>query len=481
MLIAAFRCCWHSVRVGLSAWACALLVSTAYAQAWPEVLDSSLAKAGIPRHAIAITVQDVSAPAPLLSHRGDVAMNPASVMKLVTSYAALDRLGPAYTWKTRLLTRADIRRQVLHGDLLVEGGGDPRLSQEKLWLLLRDLRAQGVQRIAGDVVTDRSLFHLPPYDPGAFDQRPLRPYNAPIDALTVDYNAVRLRLKPTTNGATAYLDPQPVGLSIENRIRRSPNGGCGDPTNVLSASKKEGSKEVVVVLDGALPAGCSEGFDWNLAPLPPERLFEGLFRTLWKELGGEIGGQFRNGSVPADARLLAENISPTLPEVLRDMNKWSNNVIARQMLATLGAQAEPGENSVAAGARTAQRSLANNGISTAGLNIENGAGLSRTERITASTLNQLLLSAWHSRTMPELLASLPVAGIDGTARKRLANSPAAGSAHVKTGTIDGVRSLAGYVLANNGHRYTVVLMINHPNASAAKEVQDALLEWVASL
>ena len=198
----------------------------------------------------------------------------------------------------------------------------------------------------------------------------------------------------------------------------------------------------------------------------------------WSRL---IGGRFRDGRTPPDARLLVETVSPALPEVLRDMNKWSNNVIAREVLATLGAVSEPGEDSVAAGARAAQRSLASNGIPTAGLVIENGAGLSRNERITAATLGQMLQSAWRSRTMPELISSLPVAGIDGTARKRLAGSAAAGSAHVKTGTLDGVRSIAGYVLANSGRRYVVVLMINHPNASAARAVQDALMEWVAGL
>lgn len=120
-------------------------------------------------------------------------------------------------------------------------------------------------------------------------------------------------------------------------------------------------------------------------------------------------------------------------------------------------------------------------MATDGLVVENGAGLSRTERITANTLGQVLVAAWRSPTMPELLSSLPIAGRDGTARRRVANSPAAGYAHVKTGTLDGVRSMAGYVLARNGHRYAVVLMINHPNAGAARDAQDALLEWVAGL
>ena len=449
------------------------------AETLPAPLEASLARSNIPASAVAVLVQKVDDSAPLLSHRSGEAMNPASVMKLVTAQVALERLGPAFAWKTRVSTRGEISGGVLNGALHITGGGDPRLSRERLWLLLRELRAQGIRRIAGDVVTDRSLFQLAPHDPAAFDQRPLRPYNAGADALSVDYGAIRLRLQPTADGASVHSDLLPAGLVIESLIRRSEAGACADPTTQLSASTARAGGLMKLSLSGSLAAACTEAFDWNLAPLPTDRLFEGLFRSLWKELGGEIRGHFRDGSTPPDARLLAETSSPPLPEVLRDMNKWSNNVIARHMLATLGAAAEPGQDSVAAGRRVVEQSLRAAGIETRGFVIENGAGLSRSARISAGSLGQLLQHAWRSPTMPELVASLPIAGVDGTARRRLANSPTAGHAHVKTGTLDGVRSLAGYVLARDGQRYTVVLMINHPNAGAARNAQDALLEWVA--
>ena len=456
-----------------------MLPSAVRADTLPAPLEASLARANIPGGSVAVLVQKVDGSAPLLSHRSGEAMNPASVMKLVTAQVALERLGPAFTWKTRVLAREEISGGVLNGALHITGGGDPRLSRERLWLLLRELRAQGIRHIAGDVVTDRSLFHLAPHDPAAFDQRPLRPYNAGADALSVDYGAIRLRVQPSTDGAIVHSDPLPAGLVIESRIRRGDAGTCGDPTAALSASTTKAGRTTTLGLAGKLAADCTEAFDWNLSPLPPERLFEGLFRSLWNELGGEIGGHFREGSTPTDARLLAETSSPPLPEVLRDMNKWSNNVIARHVLATLGATAEPGQDSVAAGRRVVEHSLRAAGVETRGFVIENGAGLSRSARISARSLGQLLQTAWRSPTMPELVASLPIAGVDGTARRRLANSPTSGHAHVKTGTLDGVRSLAGYVLARDGQRYTVVLMINHPNAGAARNAQDALLEWVA--
>lgn len=460
----------------------ALAPAAPAAPAWPPALESSLARTAIPRTATAVLVQDVDAATPLLAHRTGEAMNPASVMKLVTTYAALDQLGPTYTWKTRIVTEAPIRNGVLQGDLYVIGGGDPRLSRERLWLLLRELRSRDIRHIEGNVVTDRRFFQLPPHDPGAFDQRPLRPYNAPADALNIDYGALPLRLVPSATGAEVSIDPLPAGLGLDNRIRRAGTGPCNDPSALLTADSREDSNgNSVLTLEGSLPPACPPAFDWNLAPLTPTRLFEGQFRTLWRELGGEIDGRFVNGPAPANARPLAESTSPTLPEVLRDMNKWSNNVIARHLLATLGAESEPGRDSAAAGSRVVERALAAAGIPTDKLVIENGAGLSRSERVSADTLGRLLMAAWRSRSMPELIASLPIAGRDGTARRRVANSPAAGSAHIKTGTLDGVRSLAGYVQGASGHRYIVVLLINHPNAGAGREVQDALLEWVAGL
>ena len=461
-----------------------LLLITApfcHAEPWPPAFDASLTRAGIPRSATSVLVQDVDGALALMKHRITTPMNPASVMKLVTTFAALDQLGPTFTWKTRIMAASPIRDGALRGDLSIIGGGDPRLSRERLWLMLRELRSRGIRRIEGDVLTDRSYFNLPPHDPATFDQRPLRPYNAGASALNVDYGSIQLRLQPTPAGAEVTLDPQPAGLLVENRIRRNAGSACGDPVTQLVATPREGAgNTTVLTLDGNLPQTCTASFDWNLSPLPPERLFEGIFRTLWQELGGEITGRFREGAPPQGAQLLVESSSPALPEVMRDMNKWSNNIIARHVLATLGAQAEPGRDSAIAGAWVVERSLKASGISTDGLVIENGAGLSRNERVSAQSLGELLQAAWRSRTMPELVSSLPIAGRDGTARRRVANSPAAGAAHIKTGTLDGVRSLAGYVLGASGRRYAVVLMINHPNAGAAREVQDALLEWTAS-
>jgi D-alanyl-D-alanine carboxypeptidase/D-alanyl-D-alanine-endopeptidase (penicillin-binding protein 4) len=467
--------------------ALALHATLTHAAALPSGLSTALERGQIPPEAVAVRVERLGSSAPgspdslILAHQETVPMNPASVMKLVTAWAALERLGPAYTWKTRYTSPASIHDGVLEGALYITGGGDPRLSRESLWQTVHQLRALGIRRIRGDVVTDRSLFRLPPHDPGAFDQRPLRPYNVGADALMVDYGALTLHFQP--QGARVLVQPAllPTGLQLDNRITRS-KGRCSDPSAGLQATFTHPEDPKRLVISGQVAEGCTEGFDWNLAPLPHPRLFEGVFRSLWQEAGGQLEGRFREGSSPAEARLLVEQTSPPLPDVLRDMNKWSNNVIARMVLATLGSQNATGtEDSPQAGARQVEQSLRDAGIPTAGFVMENGAGLSRIERISAASLGALLAQAWHGPRMPELMASLAIAGVDGTARRRLADSPSAGRAHVKTGTLDGVRALAGYVLSHKGERYSVVLLVNHPNAGAARDAQDALLEWVAGL
>ncbi|NTV09774.1 MAG: D-alanyl-D-alanine carboxypeptidase/D-alanyl-D-alanine-endopeptidase [Zoogloea sp.] len=444
----------------------------------PSGLASSLGEAGIPESSVAVLVMPLDGGEPLLARNADKPMNPASVMKLATSAAALEVLGPAYTWTTRLSAQKEAESGVLAGPLYLTGSGDPVLTTERLWLLLQDLRARGVKRIAGDVVTDRSALRLPPYDPGAFDGKPLRAYNAGADALTLDYNALRVRLLPGPAQVSATIAPAVSGLAIANALQVAP-GPCTDPLAGLNASAQPNGSTTRLVLTGSLPADCRAPLDWELAPLPPARLLEGMFRSLWAELGGELDGRFIDGLAPPDAIVLAKTESPPLAAVLREMNKWSNNVIARLLLATLGANAEPGADSVAAGGRAMLRSLAALGVPTDGMVIENGAGLSRRARISASQLGSLLRAAWQRRWMPELMASLPVAGVDGTARKRALGTQAAGSAHVKTGSLDGVRTMAGYVLGQSGRRYAVVLLVNHPNAAAARFAQDALLAWAA--
>jgi len=456
--------------------ALAVLSRPALADGLPPNVLGALKAAQIPAASVSVVVQPVDAGKPLVAHNAAQAMNPASVMKLVTTYAALDLLGPAWTWKTTAWTEAAAVDGILSGNLYLKGSGDPRFAIEHLASLLRQLQVRGIRHIAGDVVLDRSAFDVPAIDPGAFDDKPMRPYNVGPDALLINFRALRFTLLPDGGRVRLLMETPSEGLRVDNRLRPG-EGGCGsnwkDFIDVRLLPENSGNR---LEFTGTYSPQCGEKA-LNLSPLPADAQAGGLFRALWKELGGTLGGQVRGGSVPAGARLAATHESPPLADAVRDINKFSNNVMARQVYLTLGNDGAP------ASAERARRRIGDwlnaRGLRFAELEIENGSGLSRRERISADSLNRLLLDAWKNPVMPEFVASMPIVGIDGTMKKRLNGSEATGRAHIKTGTLDGVKTAAGYALDAQGRRYAVTFLINHPKAQAGGPAIDALLVWVA--
>ncbi len=447
----------------------------------PTPVERALTEARIPPASVAIVVQGVRATQPLLSVNAEVPMQPASVMKLVTSFASLESLGPAYRWKTEAYADGELRRGVLHGNLALKGYGDPDLTLEQFWLMLRALRARGLRDVRGDLVLDRSYFVPQHHDPARFDDEPLRPYNVGPDALLLNFKSVRFDFlpEPERRAVRVVAEPHPAGLRIVNALRLV-HGVCGDWRARLGADFGDAGKQggpVRALFTGAFAARCGEK-SWNVALFSHARYVGGVFSELWRELGGSWQGTLREGTVPDGARLLYTHESPPLADVVRDMNKFSNNVMARQIYLTLGAESAGPPASPETASAAVRAALAKAGLEFPELAIDNGSGLSRRARISARSLAQLLLAAYRSPDMAELVSSLPIVAVDGTMRKRMRGEPAAGFAHIKTGTLDGVRSVAGYVLDRNGERHVVVMLVNDPNAPAAEPAIEALLNWV---
>ena len=458
----------------------ALLPSSAAARGLPKPVAEALRAAAVPPAAVAIVVQEVGAAGASLSLNAGARMNPASVMKLFTTLAALELLGPDYRWRTEAYYSGTLREGTLEGDLVLKGYGDPKLDYESFWMLLRALRGKGLREIRGDVLLDRSFFAPVAGAPGDFDGEALRPYNVLPDALLVHYKALRFAFVPLPDGAGVriYAEPRPPALEVANNLRLS-SGPCveGRAFRTLLQASFEPGPPPRVAFDGRYPVACGEK-DLNVAFLPPDEHVGGVLRELWTEMGGAWSGRAREGSVPEDARLLHTHESAPLADVVRDINKFSNNVMARQLYLTLATSAyDP-----PAQAHQAQLVLRHwlnvKGIAAPELSIENGSGLSRTDRASAASLAALLQAGWMSAVMPEYVASLPLAALDGTMRKRLHGEPVAGQAHMKTGLLSDARSMAGYLLDARGRRQIVVMLMNHPNAPDAEAANDALLRWV---
>jgi len=467
----------------LSAFGYALLillacVSTARAQTddiprkLPDGYDRSLKAAGIPSSASAVVVEPLGITGLRVAYNAKVPMSPASTMKLVTTYAALRMLGPAWTWRTDVFLLGARENGVVLGDLAIRGMGDPRLVIEQLWLLVERIRGLGIREIRGDLVLDKSAFVPLKHDPEAFDGSGLRTYNVGPDALLLNYKSTMFSFvpEPDTRTARVIVIPAMAGMKISQTIKAS-DGACGDWQGKLRA---DFSIPLAPVFRGAFPLSCGER-NWNVGLLDHTAYFGEVFRALWQKSGGVWTGRVRDGAVTPNAVLIATHESPALAEVVRDINKYSNNVMAQQVFLTIGAQRFGVPASFSLSSDAVHIFMLENGLDIPELVLENGAGLSRIERISAGHLAAMLENAFQSPAMPEFLASLPLVGVDGTARRR---KGAAGYAHIKTGMLNDVRAIAGYVLAESGKRYVLVALINHPNAGAAQLAHDALLEWV---
>lgn len=452
-----------------------ILVTPASANELPVSVAQILRQSGVPQESVSVVAQRLDLPAPALAFNADKPMNPASVMKLVTTYAALEQLGINYRWRNAFYTTAPLNGDVLPGDVVLRGSGDPALTVERFWLLVRKLRDAGVREIQGDVLLDRSYFQAS-QNIADFDGQPDRAYNAAPDALLVNYKSTRFDFRLQNGSVLVSAFPAMPGLVIDNRVTLG-NGACEGWKQRLNRRVERQGDGVRVEFSGRYPAACGEQ-SLELSLLDGERYAAQLFTQLWKESGGVLRGRVKAGELPRSARLLTSDDSLAMDEVVRLVNKYSNNVMARHLLLTLGAEQEGAPASEQKGAKALRDWLKAKGYEYPELVIENGAGLSRQERISARHLGQVLQNAWFSPVMPAFVASLPVVGVDGTVKSRLKNTAVSGRAYIKSGLLDGVRAMAGYVLDAQDRMWLVVFVANHPRAGEAKDAMDALLQWI---
>ncbi len=506
--------------------------------ALPAAVAEALQRAQVPADALAAIVLPatglpITLPAKPVGRRWqrqpDRAMQPASTVKLVTSIVALDRLGPNQRGFTELLTQAPLQGDVLAGDLVLRGGADPELGLPQLWALLAELRWQGIREIAGDIVLDRTLFRAGRAEPAAlaFDAWPEFAYNGVPDALQLNANLLGLEISsedPASPGSVVAraLPPLP-GVEIDASGLRLTDRPCRDwgedwtSPPLLDASAPG---RLRITLRGGFSKACTQRT--GLALIDRNALAERHLRWVWEGLGGQWSGHVREAGAPLIAplsaaaraaaaasapmapgagwvapgvawagtpeatppgvRLLARRLARPWGEVLRMMNKQSDNPASRLLYLSLGLGAmadEPAPGTAELAGRAVLSWLAEHRIDPAGLVLDNGSGLSRSERITPRQLALMLQAAQAGRWAPELMMSLPLAGVDGSMRNRLKTGPASGRARLKSGSIKNVVALAGYVPDAQGRWWVLAAMVNHAQAAAARPALDALVDWVA--
>jgi len=488
----------------------------------PDTVTKILKKYKISADNLSIYIRDLNANKPLLEHNTDVMRNPASTMKLLTTYAGLKGLGPNYSWRTEAWLRGELDdKGVLDGDLILKGYGDPFMVYENFWKFIKTLRVKGLKEITGDLIIDNSYFELPEHDAAAFDGKPFRVYNAQSSPLMFNFQATRFLLRPKLSKAennkqnkveskkklTKKIKRKPLGtveivpypklskLKVDNQLKLI-SGKCRRSHLRPKFSKTE---DGVLVIKGNYAKRCGQRFILR-AVSPPEEHVYNAFREFWSDLQGSFKGELKLGRVKSGDTRFHTYSSETLSEQIRLINKWSNNVMTRQVLLTLGAKKFGAPATLKKGTKAVLELLAENGIDTghqptsAGLNnddektvtknnhkiiLENGSGLSRNAKINAKQMASLLETAYRDPLMPEFMSSLALPGIDGTLVNRFRKGDLRGRSHFKTGTLNFVSSIAGYMLNRKGKRLVIVIQHNgkRTGGGRAKKIQNALLRW----
>lgn len=444
----------------------------------PVEVRSVLGLRQIPAETLSVYVADVESGDIVLDWRTSEARNPASTIKLLTTLVALDVLGPAYRWKTDVYVQGKMHGDLLDGDLILKGYGDPFLVTERVWQLLRNIQRAGVRDITGDLLLDDSWFRVGDYDPGAFDNQPLRAYNVAPNALLMNFKVVRYWFEPdhVADAVSVTVDPPLDNIIVENQLGLA-NGKCRGYRRGIAITTNKSIDEVT--FSGRFPNGCRR-YAMDRTVLSHNAFTYGLFRSLWRESGGLFDGEWRKVVVAEDSEPLLSFASQPLGEVIARVNKHSNNVMARHLLYTLSAEVNGPPGTEEGGRAAIYNWLRSKGLESDSTKLQNGAGLSRFTRISAKEMGELLQFAWQQPYMPEYLASMALSGLDGTLRKRFGKSGLAGKAHLKTGSLDDVTAIAGYLQARSGRRFSIVAMQNHPDIhrGPGEEVQEALLRWL---
>ena len=439
----------------------------------PADIVAKLRSTGARENGVSVYVQDVNSPKPLLAYQDSTARVPASVMKLITSYAALGILGPNYRWPLDVFTRGQIKNGTLQGDLIIKGYGSPEFKTADLRKVLKGIRQKGIRNISGRVVFDNSYFNAPRQSAGSFDGRALSHYNAKPDALLFNERLSSFHVSARGKRVKVTTSTPAANLKIVNRIRKT-RRGCRPRMRVTHRGS-----QTIVSFSGRFSRRCGTRTYTKVVSAPANMIF-GAMKTYWKrDVGGNFNARFAMGHVPAGSRLLLKSYSRTLAQILPTIDKDSNNVMARQLLLTIGAKRSGGVGTERNGANAIGAWLASRGLHFPELRIENGSGLSRVARISARHIGDLLVDAYRSPYRQYLMQSLAVAGVDGTMKRRLKGTRVRGRGFFKTGTLRDVRSIAGYVKAADGKTYVMAILHNDPRARRRSlAAHDKLIEWV---
>ncbi len=452
-------------------------------EALVAAIDDAVGRAGVEEARVGIHVVSVETGEEIYAKNADGLLNPASNMKLFTTAAALELLGPDFRFETEVyVDRPPDANGVVHGNIYVKGKGDPTFVSERMHRLVTDLWHLGLRRVTGTIVVDDSYFDDVREGPGWEQEHSDRAYVAPTGALSLNFNAVAIHVRPGRRPglpAVVTVDPDSDYFVVENRVRTV---SARRRRRHIPASIGLGSRQKILVR-GFEPVGRDGRVYYRRIDNPP-LYFGHTFRAYLKRRGVRMGRTVRKGVVPPEAHLLVRSYSETLASIVRKLNKVSNNHIAEMLLKTLGAEIEGTPGSWAGGVAAVEDFLEREvGIPRGSYVMKNGSGLNDTNRVSARQVTRLLRHMWHHfQVRPEFVSSLPIVGRDGTAAFRLEDTVAAGVMRAKTGTLENVSALSGYVATAAGEVLAFSILVNdHPGRyTEVVSAVDTIAEAIAA-
>lgn len=404
---------------------------------------------------------------------------PASLMKVLTSYAALKEMGADYRFRTEVWTDRKPAQGVLSGSLWIKGYGDPYLIPERVWVLAQKVRGQGIRKVLGGIYVDDSAFD-PPSEHLCLDNKCERPHNPVISATAVNNNTVSVEILPGSGGG-AGTDIRTFPPTDYVTVHQEWQAQAKNPwIGVVSSGVGDDGRETFRVL-GKRPAEEVLPAEYRMNIQDPQQFTALTVRRALKDAGIQIlGTDTGHRPLPAQAHLLVCFESPPLSDVLYGLNRYSNNFMAEMILRGLGAHSFGFPGSAAKGCRAVENVLARLGVPAVEMTLDSGSGLTRTTRVSAAAFSMVLKAAAKDWDVgPEFLASLARSGEEGTLRKRMKECSPEYTIRGKTGTLRDVVGFSGYVGNLSGTAYAVTVIMNE--VTSPWDARDALDAFVADI
>jgi D-alanyl-D-alanine carboxypeptidase/D-alanyl-D-alanine-endopeptidase (penicillin-binding protein 4) len=443
----------------------------------PSGIEAIIAKYPIPKDSIAIDIRDAHSGLNLGSLNKHAIMTPASVVKLLTTYSALLHLGFDYRWSTLFYYTGNISGGTLYGNLVIKPHGDPNLGTHSIQAIAMKIKSKGINRITGDIIIDRSFFNIVNQDTSGFDENHYSAYNAMPDSMMFNERLTTLNITPKGGRVVVESDVKDNSFKVINNAKVV-YGSCRGSRAWPRIKINKEYETPLVFVSGTISNRCPTRTVKKVITKPYKSFYYALKHAL-SSIGVANQSALKINNKPYGAKALFIYKSRTLEQSASIINKDSNNVMARQLMLTLGAYIYNRPSTLYKGRKAIEAILAKHGVNlTPQCFIDNGCGLSRISKVKTSDLTKLLISA-YSRYGQRWLNTLSIAGVDGTTKRRFRNSFVKSRGWFKTGTIKHVKNIIGYVKGNSGTLYSVVILVNHPKSGYGAALQNDIIKWLA--